>query len=79
MKLIRSFPHKSNKVTEDEVNRFLQSKLNLQLATIDEEGYPNIQPLWFLYEKELGKIYVATQKTTRKARNMYKNPKIYLN
>lgn len=66
-----------NKVTEDEVNRFLQSKLNLQLATIDEEGYPNIQPLWFLYEKESGKIYVATQKTTRKARNLYKNSKIY--
>ena len=66
-----------NKVTEDEVNSFLHSKLNLQLATIDEDGYPSIQPLWFLHDKESGKIYVATPKMTRKARNLYKNPKVY--
>ena len=62
-----------NKVTEEEVNSFLESNLNLQLATIDEEGYPSIQPIWFLYDKESGKIYISTQKTTRKARNLYKN------
>ena len=67
-----------NKVTEEEVNSFLESKLNLQLATIDEEGYPSIQPIWFLYDKESGKIYISTQKTTRKAHNLYKNSdKIY--
>jgi general stress protein 26 len=67
-----------NKVTEEEVNSFLKSKLNLQLATIDEDGYPSIQPLWFLYDKESGKIYISTQKTTRKARNLSKNSdKIY--
>jgi hypothetical protein len=31
-------------VTESEVINFLQSKLNIQIATIDEEGYPVIQP-----------------------------------
>jgi len=67
-----------NKVTEVEVNSFLESKLNLQLATIDEEGYPIIQPIWFLYDKESTKIYVSTQKMTKKARNIYTNPdKIY--
>jgi general stress protein 26 len=67
-----------NKVTEEEVNSFLKSKLNFQLATIDEDGYPSIQPLWFLYDKESGKIYISTQKTTRKARNLSKNSdKIY--
>ena len=67
-----------NKVTEEEVNSFLESKLNLQLATIDEEGYPIIQPIWFLYDKESNKIYVATQKITKKAQNIYRNPdKIY--
>lgn len=66
-----------NKVTEDEINSFLHSKLNLQLATSDEDGCPSIQPLWFLYDKESGKIYVATPKMTRKARNLYKNPKVY--
>ena len=67
-----------NKVTEEEVNSFLENKLNLQLATIDEEGYPTIQPIWFLYDKGSAKIYVATQKITKKARNIYRNPdKIY--
>lgn len=67
-----------NKVTEEEVNSFLESKLNLQLATIDEEVYPNIQPIWFLYDKESAKIYVATKKMTKKASNIYRNPdKIY--
>jgi uncharacterized pyridoxamine 5'-phosphate oxidase family protein len=67
-----------NKVTEEEVNSFLESKLNLQLATIDEEGYPIIQPIWFLYDKESNKIYVSTQKITKKAQNIYRDPdKIY--
>ena len=39
-------------MNEQEVINFLQSKLNLQLATIDETGDPNIQPVWFDYEKD---------------------------
>ena len=78
MKLIQAFPGMPNKVTEVEVNSFLESKLNLQLATIDEEGYPIIQPIWFLYDKESNKIYVSTQKITKKAQNIYRDPdKIY--
>jgi general stress protein 26 len=73
VKLIQSLPGMPNKVTEEEVNSFLKSKLNLQLATIDEDGYPSIQPVWFLYDKESGKIYISTQKTTRKARNLSTN------
>ena len=78
LKIIQAIPSISNPVTEAEVNNFLESKLNMQLATIDEEGYPIIQPIWFLYDKELGKIYMSTQKTSKKARNLYRNPnKIY--
>ena len=78
LKLIQALPGIPNKVTEKEVNRFLESKLNLQFATIDYEGYPSIQPLWFLYDLESGRIYISTQKTTRKTRNLSKNSdKIY--
>ncbi len=78
MKIIQTFPNMPNPVTGAEVNKFLESKLNLQLATIDEEGFPNIQPIWFLYDKEIGKMYVSTQKMTKKAQNIYRNPdKIY--
>jgi len=65
-------------VTESEVNNLLHSKLNVQIATIDEEGYPMIQPTWFLYDNESGKLYTGTQKMTRKVQNIQKNPdKIY--
>jgi general stress protein 26 len=65
-------------VTETEVNNILESKLNMQIATIDEEGYPMIQPIWFLYDKQSGKIYTATQKMARKCHNIRRNPdKVY--
>lgn len=78
MKLVQALPGMPNPVTEEEVERFLQSKLNIQLATVDEEGYPNIQPVWFYYDKESGKIYTGTQKTTKKVQNIRRSPdKIY--
>jgi hypothetical protein len=36
------FPGMPNPVTETEVNNINESKLNMQIATIDEEGYPTI-------------------------------------
>jgi hypothetical protein len=32
-------------MTKEEINRFLKSKLMLQIATIDERSEPNIQPV----------------------------------
>jgi general stress protein 26 len=79
LKVIQALPGMPKPVTESEVNNFLlQSKLNIQIATNDEEGYPMIQPTWFLYDNESGKIYTGTQKMTRKVQNMQRNPdKIY--
>lgn len=77
MKVIQAI-HMPSPVTEAEVERFLDSKLNIQLATIDEEGYPNIQPIWFHYDRASGKIYVGTQKGTKKVQNIRRDPsKIY--
>jgi uncharacterized pyridoxamine 5'-phosphate oxidase family protein len=65
-------------VTETDVNNFLEHKLNLQIATIDEEGYPMIQPTWFLYDKDSVKMYACTPKTSKKVQNIIRNPdKIY--
>jgi general stress protein 26 len=79
VKVIQALPGMPKPVTETEVNNFLlQSKLNIQIATIDEEGYPMIQPTWFLYDNESGKLYTGTQKMTRKVQNIRRNPdKIY--
>ncbi len=78
LKVIQALPGMPKPVTETEVNSLLQSKLNIQIATIDEEGYPIIQPTWFLYESDSGKLYTGTAKMTRKVQNIQKNPdKIY--
>jgi Pyridoxamine 5'-phosphate oxidase len=39
-------------MTKEEKDRFLESKLMLQMSTIDEQGEPNIQPVWFDYDKK---------------------------
>ena len=78
MKIIQTLPGMPKPVTEDEINQFLQSKLNVQIATIDDEGYPTIQPVWFLYDGQAGKMYTGTQKTTKKVQNIRRNPdKVY--
>ena len=76
MKVIQAIQMPSP-VTEAEVEKFLESKLNIQLATIDEEGYPNIQPVWFHYDKASGRMYTGTQKGTKKIQNIRRDPKIY--
>jgi PPOX class probable F420-dependent enzyme len=78
LKVIQALPGMQHPETETEVNSFLESKLNIQIATIDEDGYPIIQPVWFYYDKDSGKIYTGTQKMTRKVQNLKRNPdKIY--
>ena len=74
MKVIQALPGMPNPVTEEEVDKLLQSKLNMQLNTIDDEGYPMVHPVWFLYDKGSGKIYSATQKMTKKVHNIRRRP-----
>ena len=75
-KIISAIPGIST--TEIEAERFLESNLNLQLATLEEDNYPNINQLWFYYDKNSGKIYATTHKESRKVQNILKNPdKIY--
>jgi nitroimidazol reductase NimA-like FMN-containing flavoprotein (pyridoxamine 5'-phosphate oxidase superfamily) len=38
-------------MTKEEIDKFLESKLMLLISTIDEKGEPNIQPVWFYYDK----------------------------
>ena len=78
MKVIQAIPSIPKPVTEQEVAKFLDSKLNMQLATIDSDGYPVIQPVWFLYDKNTGKIITGTDRRSRKIQNITRNPdKIY--
>jgi PPOX class probable F420-dependent enzyme len=67
-------------MTREEAERFLlleSSKLNLQIATIDEKGEPNIQPVWFYYDKDEEKLLILTSKSAKKTQNLRNRPTIY--
>jgi nitroimidazol reductase NimA-like FMN-containing flavoprotein (pyridoxamine 5'-phosphate oxidase superfamily) len=64
-------------MTREEIDRFLESKLMLQMSTIDELGEPNIQPVWFYYDKNGEKLLVITSKIARKTKNLRNKPILY--
>ena len=64
-------------MNREEIERFLDSKLNLQLATTDDHGEPNIQPVWFYYDKNGEKLIMTTSKLSRKTQNLRKKPVVY--
>jgi PPOX class probable F420-dependent enzyme len=64
-------------MSKEEVDAFLESKLNLQIGTIDDEGDPNIQPVWFTYDKDREKFLIITPKSAKKIQNLRKKPNVY--
>ena len=64
-------------MTKVEVDRFLESKLNLQLATIDEQSWPNIRPVWFYYDNNEEKLLITTSKLAKKTQNLRDKPNVY--
>jgi nitroimidazol reductase NimA-like FMN-containing flavoprotein (pyridoxamine 5'-phosphate oxidase superfamily) len=64
-------------MTKEEVDRFLASNLMLQMATIDKQGEPNIQPVWFYYDKNREKLLITTSKLARKVQNLRNKPILY--
>jgi PPOX class probable F420-dependent enzyme len=64
-------------MTKEEAEKFLESKLNLHIASIDEKGEPNIQPVWFFYDKDQGKLLITTSKLAKKTENLRNKPTIY--
>ena len=53
-------------MAREEAERFLESKLNLQIAIIDEKGEPNIHPVWFYYDKDEEKLIMTSSKLATK-------------
>ncbi|VFJ13520.1 pyridoxamine 5'-phosphate oxidase family protein [Candidatus Nitrosocosmicus franklandus] len=64
-------------MTMEEVEQFLESKLNLQFATVDNKGDPNIQPVWFYFDKNEEKLFIMTGKNTYNSQNVRQKPVIY--
>ena len=64
-------------MTKKEIERFLGTKLMLQMSTIDDKGEPNIQPVWFYYDTNREKLLVTTSKISKKTKNLRNKPILY--
>jgi PPOX class probable F420-dependent enzyme len=62
---------------KEEVNKFLENKPLLQIGTIDDEGDPNIQPVWFDYDRDRDKLLIITPKAAKKVKNLRSKPNVY--
>ena len=63
-------------MTRQEVEEMLsKSKLLLRLATVNREGDPEIQPVWYQYDK--GRLYVMTGHDSRKVENIKHRSTVY--
>ncbi len=76
MKIVHASPGFGSALTESQVTEFLSnSKLNLQLGTIDKNGEPNIHTVWYFYEND--RLYIETSKTSKKVQNIKSNNTVY--
>ena len=67
-----SYSNHAKPVTESEVNNFLQSTLNIQIAPLTKRDIYHSSYL-FLYDNDSGKIYITTSKISRKTQNIQRN------
>ena len=76
MKIVHASPGFGSALTQQQVIDFLKnSKLNLQLGTVDTHMEPNIHTVWYYYDDE--KLYIETSKTSKKIQNIKNNNKVY--
>ena len=65
-------------MSESEVVDFLVgSHLNMQLGTVDEKGDPYIHTLWYHFDRDSKKFYIATLKDSKKAQNLRKRATVF--
>jgi PPOX class probable F420-dependent enzyme len=60
----------------NEVTNFLSGRILARLATIDEQGFPYIVPIWFEWNPDDGTFWVIARKKSKWAYLMRQNPKV---
>lgn len=58
----------------ERVSRRLQEAEILWVASVRPDGAPHLSPVWFVWDA--GRIFICTSPTSRKARNLAKNPQV---
>jgi len=76
MNIVHASPGFGSALTQQQIIDFLtNSKLNLQLGTVDENSEPNIHTVWYFYDNE--KLYIETSKISKKVQNIKNNNNVY--
>jgi general stress protein 26 len=65
-------------MTEKELKDFLENKdLIIHIGTVDEKGEPNVTPTGYYFDRDSDKIYITTQKNSKKVDNLRRKNTIY--
>ncbi|MEM7028119.1 MAG: PPOX class F420-dependent oxidoreductase [Chloroflexota bacterium] len=62
------------KMTQSEINEFLQQPLHAIVGTNPADGPPQLSPVWFIYEDET--LYISLLHNSAKRRNLERDPRI---
>jgi PPOX class probable F420-dependent enzyme len=63
-------------MTDDEVQAFLQEQRTVTCASLGEDGWPHLAPLWYVLRD--GRVWAWTYAASRKARNLERDPRATL-
>jgi PPOX class probable F420-dependent enzyme len=61
-------------MTDQELTLFLGEPNLARLATIDPDGTPHLAPIWYLHDG--GDLLMITNPTSRKVRNIRRDPRV---
>ena len=65
-------------MNEKESKDFLENKdLLIHIGTVDEKGEPFVTPTVYYFDRDSDKIYITTQKNSKKVNNLRKKNSIY--
>jgi general stress protein 26 len=67
---------KVGKMTEAQVNEFLATDNLCRLGVLDDDGWPYVVPVWFLYRD--GGFYIVPRERSAFATYMENDPRVYL-
>jgi nitroimidazol reductase NimA-like FMN-containing flavoprotein (pyridoxamine 5'-phosphate oxidase superfamily) len=63
-------------LTEDELQEFLSTDVLCRLGVLDDEGWPYVVPVWFLYKD--GGFYIVPRERSVWAKYMQRDPRVFL-
>jgi nitroimidazol reductase NimA-like FMN-containing flavoprotein (pyridoxamine 5'-phosphate oxidase superfamily) len=71
-----SWRGKVGKLTDEELNEFLSTDVLCRMAVLDDDGWPYVAPMWFLYKD--GGFYIVPRERSKWAVYMKNDPRVYL-